>query len=325
MKTILILPYFGKLPNYFNLYLETVKRNTSVQWLLITDDKTEYLYPRNITVVHKKFIEIKELFQSKFPFEIVLDTAHKLCDYKPAYGYLFEDYLKDYDYWGHCDPDIIWGNFTHFMDWNMLSKYDKIFTFGHLTLYKNTRENNIRFKASINGIERFKVVFTHPIGFAFDEKYGQSINSIFENNSISLFQESYAADVDSYQSNMILSMYHPQTNTYKADTVKKQIFTWENGSVFRYYIKDSNLIKEEFLYIHLQKRSMKWEFDELNYSKILISSNEFSPLEEEITLQNFRKLFTKKWINRQFFKVKWNSFKYKFRYKEYFYGSKKNF
>ncbi|RAR51133.1 DUF6625 family protein [Flavobacterium lacus] len=324
MRTVLILPYFGKFPNYFRLYLETIRLNDAVDWLFFTDDKTEYDFPDNVTVVYKKFDEIQLLFQSKFEFKIFLESPFKLCDFRPSFGYVFEEYLTNYDYWGHCDPDILWGNFNNFLNWDILSKYDKIFTFGHLTLYKNTQEINKLFMSPLNGAERFKTVFTHPKGFAFDEKQNNSINSIFDSHSLPVFQTSYAADIDPYHTNMILSNYNYTANTYTTDLIKEQLFTWENGCVYRYYIEKGKLIKEEFLYIHLQKRQMKCNFTDFNVDKILISFDEFLLLEEVITLQNFTTFYRKKWFNRQFFKVKWNSFKYKLKYKDYFYGAKKN-
>ena len=40
----------------------------------------------------------------------------KLCDYKPAYGLIFEDELIGYDYWGFCDTDILLGDIYQFLE-----------------------------------------------------------------------------------------------------------------------------------------------------------------------------------------------------------------
>lgn len=324
MKVLLILPYFGKLPNYFTLYLETIKRNGTIQWLLITDDETNYDYPENITVVYKKFTEVKQLFQDKFPFPIALESSQKLCDFRPAFGLVFEAYCKGYDYWGHCDSDILWGNFNHFLNWELLATYDKIFTFGHLTLYRNSAENNSRFLLPLENNERYKTVFSHQFGFAFDEKFNKSINSIYAAHQVPVFAQSFMADIDPYHSNMRLSLFDYQTHTYSTEPFKRQIFTWESGEVFRYYIANHQLVKEAFLYIHLQKRAMQFDFDPTQVSKVLITSDAFLPLDEAITPESFKKYYIRKWLNRQFFRVKWKSLNYKLKYKEYFYGSKKN-
>ena len=33
----IVLPYFGKLPNYFPLFLESCRKNPTVNWLFYTD------------------------------------------------------------------------------------------------------------------------------------------------------------------------------------------------------------------------------------------------------------------------------------------------
>ena len=38
--------------------------------------------------------EIREKIQSKFDFKISLEEPYKLCDYKPAYGYIFEEFIR---------------------------------------------------------------------------------------------------------------------------------------------------------------------------------------------------------------------------------------
>jgi hypothetical protein len=294
-------------------------------WLIITDDKGPYDYPNNVTVLYQTFEDVKQVIQSKFDFTINLDTPHKICDFKPAFGYIFQEYIEKYKYWGHCDPDIIWGHFNTFLDFEKLKKYDKIFALGHLTLYKNEYQNNRRFLEEIEGKKRYEKVFSNPIGFAFDEKFNKSINSIYKENNYPIFLNSNAADIDSYNTNFRLSVYDYGSNTYSLEKIKKQLFVWEEGSVFRYFIKDNVLVKEEFMYVHLQKRKMNINFN-INYaSSILITPKEFIILEEEITIHNFNIYCKKYWFNNQYFKVKWSSFKYKLRFREYFYGRKNNF
>lgn len=91
------------------------------------------------------FQELKKWFQSKFDFPIVLDSPYKLCDYKVMTGYLFNDYLKDYDYWGYSDADMLFGDIRKFLPDNKLEQYDKIGHLGHFTLYRNTEEINTLF------------------------------------------------------------------------------------------------------------------------------------------------------------------------------------
>ena len=39
-KVTFIIPYFGKLPNYFDLFLKSCKYNGGYRWIVFTDDKT---------------------------------------------------------------------------------------------------------------------------------------------------------------------------------------------------------------------------------------------------------------------------------------------
>lgn len=101
MKIAIIIAYFGKLPEYIQLFLDSCKLNYGFEWLIFSDDDTTYNYPSNVHLIKMNFGECKKLIQSKFDFEITLSKPQKLCDYKCAYGVIFEDYIQDYDWWGH--------------------------------------------------------------------------------------------------------------------------------------------------------------------------------------------------------------------------------
>ena len=104
-----IIPYFGRLRSDIELWLLSVKYNPTIDWILYTDDRTEYSYPPNVKVKYTTFEAIQCRIQSLFDFEVTLNTPYKLCDYKVAYGEAFADDLKDYDFWGYCDMDLMWG------------------------------------------------------------------------------------------------------------------------------------------------------------------------------------------------------------------------
>lgn len=42
MKSIIIIvPYFGEFPNYFQLFLNSCKYNESINWVIITDKEKD--------------------------------------------------------------------------------------------------------------------------------------------------------------------------------------------------------------------------------------------------------------------------------------------
>ena len=70
----LIIPYFGRFPSFFNLFLESCKNNPSIDWLLITDN-TLKIDSSNIHVINMAFDELKILVQKKIDFQIALNTC----------------------------------------------------------------------------------------------------------------------------------------------------------------------------------------------------------------------------------------------------------
>ena len=102
MKSIaLVLPYFGKFPDYFKLFLKSCKKNKSVDFLLYTD----------------------------------------------------------------CN--MIFGNIRKFVTENILEQYQKIFSRGHLSLYRNNEFSNKFYKTQ--SIINYKEVYCSEKSFHFDE------------------------------------------------------------------------------------------------------------------------------------------------------------
>lgn len=71
--------------------------------------------------------------------------AYKLCDLKPFYGFIHEDILKQYDFWGYGDNDLVYGNLEVLTSDNMLSSYDVITTMseriaGHFAIFRNNEK-----------------------------------------------------------------------------------------------------------------------------------------------------------------------------------------
>ena len=143
-KCVFILPYFGKFKNYFPLFLKSCGSNSDFDWLLITDVQITDPIPPNVQIRRMSFEGLRKRIQSKFDFEISLPYPYKLCDFKPAYGLVFEEWIQEYEWWGYCDCDLILGNLSKFLFPLFEKEYDKLFAVGHMTLYRNTYWNNRR-------------------------------------------------------------------------------------------------------------------------------------------------------------------------------------
>lgn len=310
MKVGLIVAYFGTLPSYFQLFLESCRYNTHFDWLLFTDDMTEYAYPDNVHRIPMDFSTCRKIAQDHFDFPIALSSPKKLCDYKCAYGYIFQDYLRGYDWWGHCDLDQIFGDLGKFITTDMLSNYDKIGSLGHLTLYRNDADNNQVFKGQINGRARYKVVFSSDRGFAFDEWLPENINEIFIESGRPIMLDNLGADINSYRTTFQLANFDLQSRHYILSTVKNSIFYFDAGKLLQFFVDNGELQQREFPYVHLQKRKMKDARHNLDSDCYFIVPNAF------VDASNDPKALLKHanilgLLNYQYLKVKSQSLKYR--------------
>jgi hypothetical protein len=170
-KIALISCYLGKLPWYFDYFAHSCKYNPSVDFFVFTDDVNyRKELPPNVKLIPKTLKDISDLASARLGFEVNIKYGYKLCDFKPAYGFIFSDILKDYDFWGHCDIDIIFGDIRGFITDELLSNYDLIsvrhdWLSGCFLLYKNTHKLNTLFLHS----KDYKMVFTSYHHYCFDE------------------------------------------------------------------------------------------------------------------------------------------------------------
>src|SRR4051812_20515840 len=115
MKIAIAICYMGKMPWYFRYFAHSCRYNPTVDFYIITDNTITGDIPGNVKPVYMSLDEINKLSAQKLGFEVNINSGYKLCDFKPAYGFIFNDLLKDYDFWGHGDIDVIFGNIRSFI------------------------------------------------------------------------------------------------------------------------------------------------------------------------------------------------------------------
>ena len=244
MKTIaFVIPYFGKLPNSFPIFLESCGINSDIDFFIFTDDRTDYDYPSNVVRIKSTLQDIKERAQLLFDFPISLEHPYKLCDFKPAYGEIFSDYLKGYDFWGWCDLDIVWGNIRNFITDDILhNKYLRILTRGHCSIFPNTENaNNLYRKLPDRGCIKWKDAFSSADNVMFDE--------------IPMYNEMVFADVNFLKYRFVTSRSYMET--YKNERKwKKTIFLFDTSGLYASYFDGNVRRKTEFMYVHFQKRPL---------------------------------------------------------------------
>lgn len=153
-KICVIIPWYGKLPEYFPLFLKGLEYNKNIiDVLFITDHHSTKNLPRNLKIFQIPLEKLVEKISSSLGSEILIETPYKLCDYKPMLGKIFASEIVDYDFWGYGDIDIIYGDLSKFFSLENLNRYD-IFTFreyiisGALTILKNNEYTRTLFMKS---------------------------------------------------------------------------------------------------------------------------------------------------------------------------------
>jgi len=172
MKSIALLTcWYGPYPWYFPYFIDSCKYNPTVHFYIITENTdTIRNKPDNVIIIPKALDELKSEFSEKLGFTVSIDYAYKLCDFKPAYGFLFPEIVANYDFWGQSDLDVVFGDIRGFVTDEILTTYDFIsvrhdYTTGCFALYRNVEMMNKFFMQS----KDYKTVFSNPEHFCFDE------------------------------------------------------------------------------------------------------------------------------------------------------------
>lgn len=265
-KCVIILPYFGKFNNYFQLFLRSCGYNKSYTFLIFTDNESVYDYPDNVKKIAMTLNDFKKNVEKKIGFRPCIPDAYKLCDFKPAYGLLFEEYIKGYEYWGHCDCDLIFGDLEKSLNPLLERDFDKIFAAGHLTIYRNTYENNRRFMKPVNGMLLYRDVFMDSRIRVFDEDNpdinknpkGHNVHEIFLKDGANLYTKDLSFNVPASHDHLTRSVYNSNARDFIEEPVLPCRIFWNNGRIVSFKLISNNRIEHsEYLYIHLQKRKMR--------------------------------------------------------------------
>lgn len=279
MKSIvLIIAYFGSFPNYFPAWLKTCGNNPTINWLIITDNSIEYNFPPNVKFINMSFETLKDKIQKKFSFEIILNSPYKLCDYKPAYGEIFSDLISEYDFWGHCDLDLLWGDLRFFITDEILNEYDRLFLHGHLIIYRNNPEINswYRLLPPIDIEHTYKKIFSSNENFAFDESGGGSnwggMNLMVLKAQKKQYCERYFDDILYEYNNFVCIRNSVFFKNIPIAEAKKIPVCYKilDRKLYRCFQIKNRYVEEEILYVHFQKRSIEFKIsdDDVDFSLI---------------------------------------------------------
>jgi len=151
-KVLLILPYFGPFGPWFPLYLHSLASQQTVDLLLLCDAEPPPL-PANARRVEMTFDQVRELATARLGTNVRLQRIRNLCDLKPAYGLVFEEFTEGYQYWAFGDEDVLYGDLDRMLAPHLDGAADLVVpgtssarmqgsTQGHLTIVRNNPQTN---------------------------------------------------------------------------------------------------------------------------------------------------------------------------------------
>lgn len=251
MKTICyIVPFFGTLPPNFQLWLVGCMANKTVNWIVITDDHTQYEYPVNVKVIYTSYKELTDRIQSHYDFKLDFSRPWRLALMKPAYGEIFKNELQGYDFWGYCDIDLMWGDIRKFYTEELLERFDRVGRGGHSSIYKNTEEVNTRYRTIVPNTLSYKDVFSGQSDWSFDEN---GMDAIYHHLGLSYYTDDKIL--------MHLAKFESGFYTLhdKRENQRYQLLTWEKGHVLRHHVVNGQIEHDELMYVHFWCRPMKYE------------------------------------------------------------------
>lgn len=278
MKRIaIIVPYYGRFGGIMDFWLKSVSNNPTIDFIMFTDLCVKNK-PKNLITINWTFNELVSYTQKNFDFEVNIPDPYKFIEFRPAYGEIFSEYLEEYDFWGYCDTDLIYGDIRKFVTEILLDKYDKLFGQGHFSLHRNNLEVNSTYKKCKE--PSYKQIYTFPLNCAFDEYYGVSGYWVkYLPNKF--YREIVFDDLDCNK--------YAFSPLFKKIMGKNLVYSYENGKLYRLYESSNRKIcKEETMYVHFQKRSMKIETPVSD--RFMMVPNSFIPYIDRIdadTLQYF--------------------------------------
>lgn len=141
-KVAIIIPYFGRFPEWFDLYLYSCSKNPFIDFLFYTDCELPARVYENTKFKRITFEDYCNCVSHALNIDFCPKSAYKLCDCKPFYGLIHKEDIQNYEYWGFGDCDLVYGDLSIFINEEVLRRYDFITTHGycvagHFTIMRN--------------------------------------------------------------------------------------------------------------------------------------------------------------------------------------------
>jgi hypothetical protein len=274
-----IVTWFGPLPPYFAAWLKSAEYNPTIDFFCFFDHEFES-QSDNIHIVKTTMDREIERISKAISEKIVIKNSYKFCDLRPFFGLGYQEYIKDYSFWGYCDIDMVFGSLRDYLTEDVLSKYDRFYEYGYLSVFRNTDQMNHLYDLP-GGIYSKKAIFRGKGKCTPEEQYG--LYRISEKNHIKWYREKNYADFYIPYSSYILN---------QRENYDEQVFYWEDGKVYRAYNDKGEIKSDEMAFLHWQKRKPVIAREALDNNSYFITPSELIkkenglPTREEIIKYN---------------------------------------
>ncbi|TVP45074.1 MAG: hypothetical protein EA350_10220 [Gemmatimonadales bacterium] len=138
---VMLMPYFGRWPEWIDIYLETCRWNPAISFEFFTDcGPLSCPPPPNVRMHRMTLDEFNRRFRACFPEHAGASTPYKLCDLRPAYGAMFPDLIEGSPFFGWGDLDVVYGGLAASITDEMrradIISFNGDHLSGHLTLVR---------------------------------------------------------------------------------------------------------------------------------------------------------------------------------------------
>lgn len=142
-RILILIPYFGQWPFWMPLFLKSCEANADINWLLIGDCGEPEVLPGNVQYQFASYANYCRRVSDTLGLNFYPENPYKLCDLKPALGFIHPQESHGYDFWGFGDLDLVYGELRSYFTEDKLRRYDFFSTHerrvsGHLCLMRNT-------------------------------------------------------------------------------------------------------------------------------------------------------------------------------------------
>ncbi len=287
-KIIFLMPYFGKFPEWIDLFFETVKHNKSIDFYFFTDCDIEKYKAPNVLYEKMSFQEYIDLANRRIDANFNPINAYKLCDLRPLYAKIHYDIIKDYDFYGWTDLDLLLGDIRSFYTDELLSKYNVFSTHsirisGHMALFKNTKKNRSMYKKIYNWKEELE-----KPGFVGIDEHG--VTNAYTLTVFDKINQKFKINIDNFITRYFSKQKKKKLYMKEQYTTPFVVIPWIDGSVNSeqpdtWFYKNGEITNSrdkdrKFIYLHFMNfKTDTWRHDKTpapwkNIDKICFASVE---------------------------------------------------